>query len=160
MVKEQVYAKLAESIEAAWIEAWGKIAAAQADGKYQVDVLSSSSSDAGQTSSSRYADENWDPFFFLDAPYVSNASMAALAFKAGSAPMPNFAESSACKALLAEFRIVLKRMINAPGTNILRLPGAPAEAEGIYSDLMFRQLHMLAQFIDEKPEVDVTPSSS
>ena len=74
--------------------------------------------------------------------------------------MPTFAESSAGNALLSEFRIVLKRMINTPGTDILRLPGAPAEAEGIYSDLMFRQLHMLAQFIDDKPEVDATSSSS
>ena len=71
--------------------------------------------------------------------------------------------------MLAAFRRELQARINAPGTDILKLPGATLErrtldvgsinlqqpdpalkqAQDVYAELMLRQLHMLAQFIKD-----------
>jgi hypothetical protein len=63
----------------------------------------------------------------------------------------SFLESAQGQALLEAFRYELRLAVNQVGRNILDLPKAakevPAEAAKIYADLMFRQLHMLKQFI-------------
>lgn len=55
--------------------------------------------------------------------------------------------------LLPAFRRELATRINAPGNGILALPNARPEVAAIYADLIHRQLHMLAQFIDEAGHV-------
>jgi hypothetical protein len=67
-------------------------------------------------------------------------------------PPLSFLESAQGQALLQTFRDELRLAVDRVGGNILDLPKgateASAEAATIYGELMFRQVHMLKQFIE------------
>lgn len=77
-----------------------------------------------------------------------------------SASDANSADSDAspvAATLLSEFRAVLKTLVDTPsttGTLLTPTNAASPDAAQLYGDLMFRQLHMLAQFIN--PERTMT----
>jgi ankyrin repeat protein len=58
-------------------------------------------------------------------------------------------ESAAGQALLAAFGLVLKQIDGVAARLLLRPSTLQVEQSGLYADLMFRQLHMLAQYADQ-----------
>ena len=55
--------------------------------------------------------------------------------------------------LMKAFRKALSRIVDS--ANLLKLPDASAEVAGLYADLVYRQLHRVAQFIKGETEVEV-----
>ena len=153
-----VYAVLAPKIETAWKKVWEKFTGTplSSDSIYSNSSGSSSSSNSSSSSSrttsttsiATVIDGNdMDDFFssgdlsseWIDELYVPPN-------------LASFLESVQGQALLQAFRDELRLAFDQVGSNILDLPkGAtevPAEVAKIYSELMFRQLHMLKQFIE------------
>lgn len=58
-------------------------------------------------------------------------------------------ESEAGQALLAAFGLALKQIDAVQPGSILRTSVLQGQQAGLYADLMFRQLHMLAQYADQ-----------
>ncbi len=166
-----IYGVLSDKIEAAWVEAWDTVAKTQSQILAAAPSIENRASSSSSTSSSSSnassitssASSNWADIEMNDI-FDSNAAVESLGMwiSSMSAPQrPTFMEGPLATALLAEFRRVLKRTMNEPGNLILELPrasadvtlelpGASAEVANVYRELLFRQLHMLAQFIDDK----------
>ncbi len=147
LVAEGIYAILATKIEAAWIRAWQKIAQI-APQKFSEQIAAPTpkpnrESDASALNLLDDAGALPDTADFLDTPAIGNALLSD-------------EESPLVKELLTEFRTALKELVNSPSESgsVLSVTGVSPEAQALYSDLMFRQLHMLAQFIDPEPATD------
>lgn len=150
LMRQGVYLSLATKIEQAWQAAWSPIA-----GKKMINDSGGSSSSSNSSSISPIGsqapivaidpDDNFGVYDFdlrdhwLDQLFV---------------PMEpaTYLNSPQGQDLLKAFRHELRLAVDQVGKNILELPkGATevtAEAAKIYADLMFRQLHMLKQFIE------------
>ena len=131
--QEGVYAPLATRIEAAWSHAWQKVASQQATAAPVNLVV--------PDDSSRAHDGFWrelhkNPF---------GTSIEENLVEMIPEPVASLEDQ-----LHDEFRAALKALADSPSSagNLLRLPNASADAEKLYADLMFRQLQLLAQFIN------------
>lgn len=164
---------------------WGSSAVSGTSGASSTSSASSTSaassdSQHGAAQSGEYAFDwmtNLDDLFILDdnpdqLPFAENpVPTPTIVPQPLPQPVPqpaiSFHDTPWAADMLAAFRRELQARINAPGTDILKMPGATLErraldvgsinlqqpdpalkqAQGVYAELMLRQLHMLAQFI-------------
>ncbi len=150
-----VYAAFASKIEIVWKKVWEKFTGTplSSDSIHSnSSSRSSSSSSSTRTSSSTSlatvidGDDMDDFFSSEDLPREWIDELPA-------PPNPaSFLESAQVQALFQEFRDELRLAFDQVGSNILDLPKSatemPADAAKVYLELMFRQLHMLKQFIE------------
>ncbi len=212
LMQHNIYAPLAEKIAAAWAAAWNSTAsaiAAHAEAAGWDSSAASGTSGAFSTPAasldSQYGAAQSGEFAFdwntsLDDLFILDDNLGQLPFTEDSVPTPtvvpqsvpqpapqpaiNIHDTPWAMEMLAAFRRELQAHINAPGTDILKLPGATLErhafkvgsinlqqpdpalkqAQDVYAELMLRQLHMLVQFIQggEAPAgaVETAPASS
>ncbi len=135
LMSHGIYAALARKIAAAWTEAWQQLASQQAS----VPVPAPVSGEEEEFT----VDLGDDPFGVDAVEDFSNIFTADFA-------TPSNPDSALADTLLTAFRAALKKSVDSPSAagSLLSLAGASPEALKLYGDLMFRQLHMLAQFID------------
>lgn len=156
--KQGIYAALAADIAAAWIESWasaGELIVVVEAAQRHADVLSISNNPATVPNSELIIDVDYlaqpkqddDTFFAQLLNQTPPQAQAQAQPQALQPAEPPFTESPQAAIVLTTFRHTLKRRLDTPGTDILTLPGATPEVAQIYTNLMFRQLHMLAQFI-------------
>jgi ankyrin repeat protein len=154
LLNRGVYAAFASKIETVWKKVWDRFSGTPLSSESIHSNSSDSTSSSIRTSSSTS---------IAPLPTAIDANEMDDFFSSGDLPSewidelpapPNpasFLESAQGQALLEAFRYELRLAVNQVGRNILDLPKAakevPAEAAKIYADLMFRQLHMLKQFI-------------
>jgi hypothetical protein len=122
-----VYAALAEAIDATWRDAW-----------HAASIVNSQRQQKPSTSSASTAGDVWNELFAFD--FTENINSELIADLAQSFDLlPNELEL-----LRQSFASALAPIID--NSQILKLPGASAEVNGLYADLMHRQVYMLAQF--------------
>jgi hypothetical protein len=122
-----VYAALADAIDAAWRDAWRAASAVNPQRQQNTS-----------TSSASTAENMWNEFSDLDLTETITSQLL-------SDVAPSFDLRPNELALLRKsFASALAPIIDT--SKILKLPGASPEVNGLYADLMHRQLHMLAQF--------------
>jgi ankyrin repeat protein len=122
-----VYAALADAIDAAWRDAWRAASAVNPQRQQNTS-----------TSSASTAENMWNEFSDLDLTETITSQL--LSDVAASFDLrPN-----ELALLRQSFASALAPIIDT--SKILKLPGASPEVNGLYADLMHRQLHMLAQF--------------
>ena len=165
LMAKGIYSALAIKIETAWKATWSQFFV-----KLLISEYSSSSSSASSSSSSSSSSQA------QSAVYDPNISFGIvddnlLDEQANQTPAPTgpiaYLNSPQAQDLLEEFRHQLRLAVDQVGGNILDLPRANTEvstksteihsdpppkeilanAATVYSALMFRQLHMLKQFI-------------
>lgn len=147
LMRQGVYSALAIKIELAWQAAWSQFV-----GKIMIsDSGSSSSSSSSSSNSSMSSRTAYDPDDFFGI-YESDVVDEQVNQTRAPKEPKNYLDSPQGQDMLKTFRHELRLAVDQVGGNILDLPkGAtevPVEAAKIYADLMFRQLHMLKQFID------------
>jgi hypothetical protein len=144
-----VYAVLAPKIETAWKKAWEKFTGTPLSSDVIHSNSSGSSSRTSSTTSLATLIDGNDMDDFFSSGDLSSEWIDELYVPPNLA---SFLESEQGQAFLQAFRDELRLAVDQVGENILELPKGstevPAEAAKIYSDLMFRQLHMLKQFIE------------
>ena len=122
-----VYAALAEAIDATWRDAW-----------HAASIVNPQRQQRPSTSSASTAEDAWNELLAFD--FTENINSELLADLAQSFDLlPNELEL-----LRQSFARTLAPIID--NSQILKLPGASAEVNGLYADLMHRQVYMLAQF--------------
>lgn len=122
-----VYAALAEAIDATWRDAW-----------HAASIVKSQHQQRPSTSSASTAEDALNELFGFD--FSENINSELLADLA-----PNFdLLPNELELLRQSFARTLAPIIDT--SLILKLPGASAEVNGLYADLMHRQVYMLAQF--------------
>ncbi len=141
-----VYAAFASKIETAWKKVWVRFTGTPISSD-SIHFNSSSSSSSTSYLATVIDGNEMDNFFssedlpseWIDELYVPPN-------------LASFLESAQGQAFLQAFRDELRLAIDQVGSPIFDLPkaatDAPAEAAQICAELMFRQLHMLMQFID------------
>lgn len=122
-----VYAALADAIDAAWRDAW-----------HAASIVNSQRQQRPSTSSTSTVDNTWNELFTFD--FTENIDSGLLADLAPSFDLP----PNELELLRESFASALAQIID--NSQILKLPGASAEVNGLYADLMHRQVYMLAQF--------------
>ncbi len=156
-----VYAVLAPKIETAWKKVWEKFTGTPLSSD---SILSNSSGSSSSSSSSNSSSSSSRTTSTTSIATVIDGNDMDDFFSSGDLSsewidelyvppnLASFLESVQGQALLQAFRDELRLAFDQVGSNILDLPkGAtevPAEVAKIYSELMFRQLHMLKQFIE------------
>lgn len=153
LMAKGVYSAFATKIEAAWKATWSHFV-----GKPMISDSGSSSSSSSSSFSSSMSSLAQNAVYDPDHPFGVNDYGSTdewidqLSVPAGPV---NYLYSPQGQDLLEAFRTQLRLAFDQVGENILDLPKgeaeASAEAAKIYSELMFRQLHMLKQFIDPDP---------
>ena len=149
LMRQGVYLSLATKIETAWQAAWSQFIDKQlisdSGSSSSASSSSSSSSSGSQPLSTAIRKNEIDDFFSdgeMDSKWIDELP---------EPPPLSFLESAQGQALLQTFRDELRLAVDRVGGNILDLPKgateASAEAATIYGELMFRQVHMLKQFI-------------
>lgn len=146
LVFEGVYSTLAINIEAAWMRAWQNVADRQAPvaiGNARMHNSSTTVADDAPGPGLDWELElNENPMGFdmnIDFSSLANAPVS-----------PAATDSSLADALLSEFRDALDMRVDrlsATEDSVLSLAGVSPATAKTYANLMFRQLHMLAQFI-------------
>jgi ankyrin repeat protein len=122
-----VYAALADAIDATWRDAW-----------HAASIANSQRQQRPSTSSASIADNTWNEFFSFD--FTEDINSELLADLAPSLDLlPNELDL-----LRQSFASALAPIIDT--SKILKLPGASPEVNGLYAELMHRQVYMLAQF--------------
>jgi ankyrin repeat protein len=148
LLAKGVYSVLASKIEPAWKKAWEKFTGTPLSSDAIHSNSSGSSSRTSSTTSLATLIDGNDMDDFFSSGDLSSEWIDELYVPPNLA---SFLESAQGQALLQAFRDELRLAFDQVGSNILELPKGstevPAEAAKIYSDLMFRQLHMLKQFI-------------
>lgn len=147
LMSQGVYSALSKKIEAAWITAWSEFSGTKIINDPGNSSSSSSSSVESKTPSAAFNSSN---SLNLSDDVLPSDWIEAL-------PEPPYLffslDSAQGQAMLQAFRQQLRLAVDQVGGKILDLPTATAEEEKIYAELMFRQLHMLKQFIDaEEPK--------
>ena len=153
-----VYAVLAPKIETAWKKVWEKFTGTPLSSDSILSNSSGSSSSSNSSSSSSRTTSTTSIATVIDGndmdDFFSSGDLSSEWIDELYVPpnLASFLESVQGQALLQAFRDELRLAFDQVGSNILDLPkGAtevPAEVAKIYSELMFRQLHMLKQFIE------------
>jgi hypothetical protein len=150
LMAKGVYSAFATKIEAAWKKAWSQFV-----GKTMTTDSSSSSSSSSSGSSSSMSSQARSTVYDPDDPFgIFDDDLTSEWIDELPAPMDavTYLNSSHGQELLEAFRTQLRLAVDQVGENILDLPKgtteASAEVAKIYLELMFRQLHMLKQFID------------
>jgi hypothetical protein len=149
LMAKGVYSALAIKIETAWKTAWSQFV-----GKLLIIEYSNSSSSSNSGSSSSTSSQAQSTVYYpeatlsLDEYDLRNEQTNQM--PASTGPVP-YLDSPQAQDLLETFRHQLRLVVDQPGENILVLPKDTLEVSAntdiVYSELMFRQLHMLKQFI-------------
>jgi hypothetical protein len=151
MAKGMYYA-FAVKIEAAWKKAWSQFV-----GKIMISNSVSSSSSSSSSSNSYISSHAQSAFYDPDDPFgIFDDDLTSELIGELPAPMDavTYLNSPQGQDLLEAFRHELRLAVDQVGINVLDLPKgeteASPEAARVYAELMFRQLHMLKQFIKAK----------
>ena len=157
LLAKGVYAAFGTKIETAWKKVWERFTGTPLSRDSTHSNSSSSSSSSISSSSSSRASSTTSLATVIDGndmdDFFSSGDLPSEWIDELPAP-PNpasFVESAQAQALLQAFRDELRLAFDQVGSHILDLPKTATEVQGeaakIYADLMFRQLHMLMQFI-------------
>ncbi len=137
-----IYAALADRIDQAWRAAWVETIPPRPESFLNSDHLAWIENQEVQL----HAD-----IPILDSTEGTNTADSTSADSSINGGTTSLSEQRSLQ-LLQAFRGKLSLIVDSGDT--LKLPGASPEAAGLYADLMFRQLHMLTQFIKGETEVE------